>query len=121
MLRLADLKEFTEEEVREHIASTFQAPTALDGYEVLVAYESVGDWGCDSSSFTLLRRINDGVLFENHGSHCSCYGFENQWEPEETTVESLRSRTWGFAYGGYDDDRQANEAAIREYVEGLAS
>ena len=24
-----------------------------------------------------------------HGGHCSCYGLENQWEPETTTREAL--------------------------------
>jgi hypothetical protein len=31
----------------------------------------------------------NGKLYEVHGSHCSCYGLEGQWRPEETTLESL--------------------------------
>lgn len=34
----------------------------------------------------------DGKLFEVHGSHCSCYGLENQWEPESCTVEDIIQR-----------------------------
>ena len=33
-----------------------------------------------------------GMLYEVHGSHCSCYGLEDQWEPEETTIEALAMR-----------------------------
>lgn len=28
-------------------------------------------------------------FFEVHGSHCSCYGLEGQWEPEYTTIEEM--------------------------------
>ena len=29
-----------------------------------------------------------GKLYENYGGHCSCYGLEDQWEPEEIDVET---------------------------------
>ena len=35
----------------------------IDGFDLLIAYEIVGDWGCDSSSFFLFKRKCDGVLF----------------------------------------------------------
>lgn len=34
----------------------------------------------------------DGKLYEVHGSHCSCYGLENQWEPEPCSKEDLLFR-----------------------------
>lgn len=34
----------------------------------------------------------DGKLYEVNASHCSCYGYEGQWEPELTDIESLRLR-----------------------------
>jgi hypothetical protein len=34
----------------------------------------------------------NGILYEVSGSHCSCYGLEDQWEPEETSIESLEHR-----------------------------
>ena len=43
--------------------------------------------GYEGSAFVLFSR--DGQLYEVHGSHCSCYGLEGQWEPEETTVDAL--------------------------------
>jgi hypothetical protein len=36
--------------------------------------------------------MKDGKLFEVNGSHCSCYGLEGQWEPEETSVAALLAR-----------------------------
>ena len=44
----------------------------------------------EGDAFVLLKI--DGVLYEVHGSHCSCYGLEDQWDPEETTIEALRMR-----------------------------
>lgn len=34
----------------------------------------------------------NGKLYEVNGSHCSCYGLEGQWVPEETTVEAIKYR-----------------------------
>lgn len=31
----------------------------------------------------------EGRLFLVEGSHCSCYGLEDQWEPDETTAAAL--------------------------------
>ena len=41
-------------------------------------------------AFVLFKQ--NGKLWEVNGSHCSCYGLEYQWDPEETTIESLRHR-----------------------------
>lgn len=41
-------------------------------------------------AFVLFER--DGKLYEVNGSHCSCYGLEGQWEPDETTWEALAMR-----------------------------
>ena len=121
VLRLADTKEHNNDELISHIAVHYEAKKEdVLAYDILVAYESVGDWGCDSSSFFLLREKKTGKLFENHGSHCSCYGFEGQWEPEETTLEYLQSDSFSFYTGGYDDNDRANRAMVVEYINGLA-
>ena len=71
-LFLADLEGLTDQQVREHIVSSYEVSTDdLDRFDILIAYESVGSWGCDSSSFFLLRDKATGELYENHGGHCS--------------------------------------------------
>ena len=40
--------------------------------------------------------VKNGVLYENHGSHCSCHGFEEQWKPEVTYLKAIRKRPDGF-------------------------
>jgi hypothetical protein len=60
----------------------------LKGAKILLAWYGYGDY--DGSAFVLFER--DGKLYEVNGGHCSCYGLEGQWDPEETSVEALRYR-----------------------------
>lgn len=76
----------------------------LFGAEILLAYYDVH--GYEGYAFILYRKF--GQLYEVHGSHCSCYGLEGQWDPEETTIASLRHRLKeghfgrGYSYGSED-------------------
>ena len=116
-LYLEDLAGLTQEGVYRHISASYDVPIKeLRKYQVLIAYESEGSWGCDSSSWFLLKGKEDGKLYETHGSHCSCYGFEGQFEPEETTVEYLQSPNFYFCCGGYDDNLDSNQGKVKAYI-----
>jgi len=57
-----------------------------------------------------------GVWYEVDGSHCSCYGLEGQWEPQETNVEALKLR---LATGSFDYDEGRDllcKMLIKEYL-----
>lgn len=72
---------------RDGVRDCFEISEAdLAGAEILLADYTYEDNSGDA--FVLFRR--DGKLYEVHGAHCSCFGLEGQWEPEETTVEALR-------------------------------
>ena len=141
MLAIEDLLGKTEAEVKQHIADQYaKTPydkesakvvyNELDNLDVLIAYESVGSWGCDSTSFFVFKDKATGILYEMHGSHCSCYGFEGQFRMEETTIEALKSRVEHarsrnqdeedehsiFSMGGYDGDATNNAKAVNEYI-----
>lgn len=136
-LYLADLAGKVEDEIKSHIADKYAGkdsgfdygnPTPeekaqllenLKQFDVLVAYEHVGSWGCDSSSYFLLRRQSDDALLEVRGSHCSCYGFEGQWDMEPVESAYLNSEQFYVGTGGYDDSAKENEAAIRAFVRGI--
>lgn len=60
----------------------------LEGIEILLASYVYEDYNGDA--FVLLKK--GGKLFEINGSHCSCYGLEDQWDMEEADVESLKHR-----------------------------
>ena len=141
MLALEDLKDYSEQQVLKYLAENYsgeksgfdydeitnadieKANELLKNMEVLVAYQSVGHWGCDSSAFYLLKDKNNGNLFEVHGSHCSCYGFEGQLQLEETNIEALKYRVKNggnvFYCGGYDENETENQKIVNSFIEAL--
>lgn len=78
----------------DQIAADFQSDEPKS-VEVLLAYYDYEDYS--GSAFVLFRK--EGKLHEVNGSHCSCYGLEGQWEPEETTVEAITHRLEAGHYG----------------------
>lgn len=72
------------------------------GYHVLMVWHDSETWS--ESAWMLIRRQYDNSLFEVHGSHCSCHGFEDQWEPESTNIQYLLSDQ--FTVSGADDKQQ---------------
>jgi hypothetical protein len=75
------------------------------GINVLLASYCYENYSGDA--FVLFER--GGKLFEVHGAHCSCYGLEYQWSPEETTIEALRHRLDKGSLGR--DDWSGNQFA----------
>jgi len=77
--------------------------------EMLIAVYETPSY--EGYAFVLFER--NGQLFEVHGSHCSCYGLEDQWTPEATSWEALamRPRTSSTDcdehYFGVPDDAKA--------------
>ncbi len=114
----ADLAGMKENEAIASLYKDFNVPASRqDVSRLVVAYMSVGAWGCDSDAFIVYKAKN-GKFYEVHGSHCSCYGFEGQWEPElveDFTVFANRS-DYMLAGGGYDDDQEKNAIGIRRVL-----
>lgn len=73
---------------KEDVARDFHVEMKeFDGARVLMAaYHS--DY--EGTAFVLFERGEK--MYEVHGSHCSCYGLEDQWEPSEVTIEELLFR-----------------------------
>jgi len=75
-------------------------PTPVTDADIVVAvYESESYEG---NAFVLYQK--DGKLYEVNGSHCSCYGLENQWKPEETSIEAIAMRP---RFGVWHEDSAA--------------
>jgi hypothetical protein len=89
----------------------------LDGVTVLLAsYETASYEGY---AFVLFER--DRKLYEVNGSHCSCYGLEGQWEPEETTVEALRRRMEEGKLGNGERNENSFAYELRKVLDGLSN
>lgn len=75
------------------------------GVKILFAVYSYESYS--GKAFVLFEMA--GKLYEVNGSHCSCYGLEDQWQPEETTVESLIMRMRNGDLGReYEKDQDFN-------------
>lgn len=87
MLLLEDFKGLNEKEVIETICREYGVEVSLfDKFDILIGEQSEQNY--DGQSFFLLID-KKGLLYEVHGGHCSCYGFEGQFELEKTTIEAL--------------------------------
>lgn len=75
------------------------------GINIILA--SYGNENYSGDAFVLFEK--DGVLYEVNGGHCSCHGLEGQWEPEQTSIESLRHRLETGSLGA--DDYSGNQFA----------
>lgn len=86
--------------------------------EVLFADYTYEDYTGDS---TVIYRNGDRYFMVS-GSHCSCYGLEGQWEPEEYTKEELVELSWRQYEGGLNYDweqkyaRYMGALAVLEHV-----
>jgi len=128
MLALADMQDLTEEKVKEEL-ERYYSGDGVDQKEVhdflleadiLIAYESTGSYGCDSASFFLIRK---GKIRHTYytvlGSHCSCSGFEGQFKPDKVSLEYLKSKQFKMWTGGYDDEANGNEEAVKKFIQEL--
>lgn len=78
--------------------------------EILFASYELG--GYEGDSTVLFQR--DGKLYQNSASHCSCYGLEGQWGPDEVVPEQLLKQS-----APYEDHGDEAIAAWRELVNRL--
>lgn len=60
--------------------------------DIVFIYAQYEAAGYEGDSFVIFER--NGKLYEVHGSHCSCYGLENCWEPTETSFQALMFRPY---------------------------
>jgi hypothetical protein len=83
-----------------------QMEDAIKKYEnVKILFASYGEDNYSGEAWVLFEE--NGKLYEVNGSHCSCYGLEGQWEPEETSIEELDHRLLNGTFG--EDDYSGND------------
>ncbi|WP_276976795.1 hypothetical protein [Flavobacterium filum] len=83
-----------------------------DGINILFASYSYENYSGDA--YVLFEK--NGKLFEVFGSHCSCYGLEGQFEPDEVSLEELNMRLLNGEFGvdNYSENEFAEE--LKEFL-----
>lgn len=94
---------------RADIAHEFKVPEAElpSDEQILFAGYSYENY---SGSAVVLFYNNDGKLCEVNGGHCSCYGLEGQWTPEETSWEAIAMRPRDKESPYYEADEETKKA-----------
>ena len=89
----------------EDIIREYEAPIdALDNAIVHLAWYGYGSY---SGSSLVIFEKND-TLYQVNGRHCSCYGLEGQWKPEETSWQQMAKRDV-TCYNEYRGEDKAQE------------
>jgi hypothetical protein len=95
---------------KESLEGSFDLSSgSLEDCNILFASYDVD--GYEGSALVLYEQ--GGKLYEVHGSHCSCYGLEGQWDPEECSVEVIKhymdKGDWSYYLNG-------NESVVLEAI-----
>jgi hypothetical protein len=85
------------------------------GKEAAILFALYDGGGYDGWAIVIFEQ--DGKLFEVNGSHCSCYGLEDQWNPEETSWGALKDRKLYYGYGD-GGAKEVFEALVASRLEG---
>lgn len=85
----------------------------LSGVNILFAQYAA--YAYEGSSWVLFEQ--NGKLYEVNGNHCSFYGLEGQWEPEECTIESLKYRIENGRLGESDDQEFRFADELKKFLE----
>ena len=59
----------------------------VDDFKGLIIFAVYDRDGYDGTAEVIF--IEDGKIYMVHGSHCSCYGLEGDWNPIEMSVDGL--------------------------------
>jgi hypothetical protein len=90
---------------KSEVASNFNVELG-DNIDIIFAHYS-GYGTPDSSDYEMWARVlfadtaqTPVRLYEVHGSHCSCYGLEDQWKPDAVSIQNIVSdlrtgKAWG--------------------------
>lgn len=64
----------------QDVVGCYRANVTEDDIMIIQADYTYEDYSGWSNVYFFDKR--DNQFYEVHGSHCSCYGLEDQWEPE---------------------------------------
>lgn len=98
--------------VKEDVLNDFEISDTTENINILFASYGVGNWSGDA--WVLFEQ--DGRLYEVNGSHCSCCGLENQWEPEEVGLKDIEYR---LVKGSFGTNRESGNEFKSELIEFL--
>ena len=80
-----------------------------------ILFASYAEFSYEGDSMVLFWR--DGRIYQNEASHCSCYGLEGSWNPDEVLPEQLLKQR--ELYREHGDEACAAYAAVVNRLNGI--
>ncbi len=103
---------------QKDVIKEYEAPIdALRKAKIHLAWYGYGSYCGDS----LVIYEQGGKLYEVNGSHCSCFGLEGQWNPEETSWEALAKRKVGVDCDGSSEAQSRLDRLVKRNLKALKS
>lgn len=101
-------------ESNEDIISNYGGTSEQDlkGAKVLLAWYGYGSYRGSS----LILYTKKGKLYEVNGSHCSCFGLEDQWSPVETSWKALAMRNISDEYDGSQEAQKELQKLVKKHT-----
>jgi hypothetical protein len=80
--------------------------------DIHILFASYGLDNYSGDAFVLFEQ--NQALYEVNGSHCSCYGLEEQWSPEPVLLEEMKNRLLNGDFGtnDYADNQFKDELCL---------
>ena len=89
-LFIGDVTDYSVEQLVEWVSKEFVVDKeSLAGYDFLVA--SVNEDDYEGWSYFLVKNRETDEYYEVSAGHCSCMGYEDQWEPKIASRTYLQS------------------------------
>ena len=83
-----------------------------DDINVIVGYYNYEDYEGDA----MVIFEHKDKLFTVEGGHCSCYGLEGQWNPDEITIDYLNHRALNGLFAYNNDHNNEIKNHLKEYI-----
>ena len=102
---------YSESDIVNFIVNEFQVTKEeISCYEFYVAVNEQEDY--EGSAYFLMKHQETGEFYEAFGGHCSCMGFEGQWNPKIASKTYLVSKNFSSHCQYHDDE-------IRQFIKRL--
>lgn len=116
-LKLGEFKEMHTKKIITKLVEDFQVPRGdVVKYDLCIAHMYYDSSGYSAYCKVLLRDKATGEYYFNYGYHCSCSGFEGQWTPEKTSLDTSLG-----IYGSIGETEEEKKKASRKIREMLKS
>lgn len=99
-------------EAKEDDRSRLEVDSIMRKYKFLIVQL---DDSCYESSCYMLLKDNDNNYYTIYGGHCSCYGYEGQFQPTPCNIHNVLDN---ISYEMTKDEKELATVKVNEIING---